>query len=302
MFALWVALTVLCLLEAVVSIYLNLGIVFIYTRSWMKRPKLNPSSLIHLVMGANNFTMRFSRIVDDLCPWLPGMFESGFYKITVVLLGFNLYFSYWLTAWLCAYYCLIITNLSHQLVVSIKRILSAYLPYWLCLTGVWSLAIAVVYFYFTEMDTLVQHDMGNTLYSISTENDNITSIYTFLAASLGSGLPFIRITFFLLVTVVVLLKHAQHMGNTGSNVQVHITTIQTMVLFFIASTLFLICDLNIVINSYNDNDLMTVISWYVIALFPTLEAIIIIHASPKLKKIFPFCAGGILGRLRTCLG
>nr|DBA18876.1 TPA: hypothetical protein GDO54_014771 [Pyxicephalus adspersus] len=286
-----VALTVLCLLEAVVSIYLNLGIVLIYTRSWMKGLKLNPSSLIHLVMAANNFTMRFSRILDDFCLWLPEIFSTKYHSIILFFLAFHLYFNYWLTAWLCAYYCLIITNLSHQLVVSIKRNLSAYLPYLVFLTGVGSLAIAFLYLW-SGMNTSVQRPMNGSQISSFIMGTSVTSSYRVLAAILGSGLPFIGIVIFLLLTVLVLLKHVQKIGHTGSNVQVHITAMKTMVMFFIASTIFLICDL--IHNIKQTTIHVIVIGWYVVASFPTVEAIIIIHASPKLQKIMPrwFCARG----------
>nr|DBA18877.1 TPA: hypothetical protein GDO54_014772 [Pyxicephalus adspersus] len=285
-----VALIIFFLSEAVLSIYLNLGIVFIYMRSWMKGLKLNPSSLIHLVMAANNFTMRFSRILDDFCLWLPEILCSKYHSIILFILEFHLYFNYWLTAWLCAYYCLIITNLSHQLVVSIKKNFPTYLPSLLVLTGVGSLAIAFLVF-LSEPDTLIQHPMKNTQifrYIIG----NNTLLYSVLATSLGSGLPFFGIAFFLLVTVLVLLKHVHNIGHTGSNAQVHITAIQTMVMFFIMSALFLICDL--IYDIKQTKDLVTIISWYVVASLPTVEAIIIIHASPKLQKIMPrwFCARG----------
>ncbi|XP_040211596.1 taste receptor type 2 member 41-like [Rana temporaria] len=280
-----------CLLQGLVVIYLNSYIVFILWRSLTEDGKRNPVNLIQMVMGINKITMRCSWIINDVTFWLPEIFDSPCYDISFVFRAFHIYFSYWLTAWLCIYYSIFITNSGHRLFLWIKRNLLAFLNQVLFLTGVGSLAIALLAYMWRYNVFFLRYNSTN---GTTIEDISLTDLCKTSAIILGSCLPFIGIAISLVVSLSSLLKHVNNLSQTSFNVQVHVVVIKAMVLFLILSLFFFVCYALTLTKVYKNDNPMYFIIQSLMLIIPTLESIIIIKASPKLRKNFPrwFCFRG----------
>ncbi|XP_077305930.1 taste receptor type 2 member 9-like [Lithobates pipiens] len=291
---LWWIWSAFFLLECVVAIYLNSYIVFFNGRSLTEGGKRNPVSLIQIVMGINKLTMRCIWIVNDVAFWLPDIFESSPYNAVAFLIAFNMYFNYWLMAWLCIYYSIFITNFSHPMFLWIKRILLAFLNQVLFLTLVGSLAIALlVYMWRDTVFSLRYNSMNGT----TTEDVSIAYFYKIGAIILGSFLPFTGIAFSLVVSLSSLLKHVNNISQTGFDVQVHVTLIKSIAMLLILSVSYFPIYIINLTAAFKLKDPLQYIIWLMIVLSPTMETMIIIQASPKMRKNFPgwFCARGAGG-------
>ncbi|XP_073490716.1 taste receptor type 2 member 40-like [Aquarana catesbeiana] len=245
-------------------------------------------------MGINKLTMRCIWIVHDVAFWLPDIFESPPYNAVAFLIAFHMYFNYWLLAWLCIYYSIFITNFNHQMFLWIKRNLLAFLNQVLFLAGVGSLAIALlVYMWRCTVLSLVNNSANGT----TIEDVSITYFYKTGAIILGSFLPFTGIAISLVVSLSSLLKHVNNVSQAGIDVQVHVTLIKSIVMFLILSvSYFLIYIINLT-AAFKPKDPLQCIILLLVVLTPTMETMIIIQASPKMRKNFPgwFCARGTGG-------
>ncbi|XP_040211595.1 taste receptor type 2 member 41-like [Rana temporaria] len=279
---LWWIWLAFCLLECVVAIYLNSYIVFFHGRSLTEGGKRNPVSLILIVMGINKMAMKCTWIVNDLKFWLPDIFDS---LSSVVLLSFHIHFSYWLTAWLSIYYSIFITNFSHQMFLWIKRNLLAFLPQVLLLTGVVSLAIALSYMWSHKVPSPIHYSTNGTQnVSSIVEDVSLMSFYLIVSISLGSCLSFTAIAISLVVSLSSLLKHVNNISRSGFNVQVHVTLIKSMAVFLILSVLSFFCYLINFIKMFKAPDPLYVVIQLLMLIIPTMESVVIIIASPKLRK------------------
>ncbi|XP_073490717.1 taste receptor type 2 member 9-like [Aquarana catesbeiana] len=191
--------------------------------------------------------------------------------------------NYWLLAWLSIYYSIFITNFSHRMFLWIKKNLLAFLPQVLFLTGVGSLVIAfLAYMWRYNVFCLIHNSTNGT----TIEDVSLTYLCKSGAIILGSFLPFTGIAISLLISLSSLLKHVNNLSQTGFDVQVHVTLIKSMVMFLILSVLSFSCYMINLTNVNKSNNPLYFIIQSLMLIFPTLESIIIIKASPKLRKNF----------------
>ncbi|XP_040211597.1 taste receptor type 2 member 46-like [Rana temporaria] len=233
--------------------------------------------------------MRCIWIVNDVRFWLPDILNLPFNYISSILIAFHIYFSYWLTAWLCVFYSIFIANFSHQTFLWIKRNLLAFLPQVLFLTGVGSLAISLLaYTWRRKLSSLIPNSTNGTAI------EGVYYMYMIISIILGSCLPFTGIAISLVVSLSSLLKHVNNVSQTGFNVQIHVTLIKAMAMLLIISVSSFFCySINLAITN-KSNDPSYFIIQSLMLIIPTLESIIIIKASPKLRKNFLryFCFRG----------
>ncbi|XP_068103519.1 taste receptor type 2 member 40-like [Hyperolius riggenbachi] len=217
--------------------------------------------------------------------WFSNRSESNPDLRMDVIMVSQMSFKYWLVAWLCAHYCISITSFSYKLFILIKRSLPGSLPYVLFLSGVVSLGSAWVYYLGDKLGSPPQHPL-NLTQSASFSKDEI-SLYNALGSFFGYGLPFTKIVISLLVTVSSLMKHVHNIGHTGSNIQIHISAIKTMVMFLIFFVLCYILQMYLIVKEDHFETVEVMIIWMIFQTFPTAEALIIIWSNPKFRKTFP---------------
>lgn len=273
-----------CFLEGAVAIFLNGFIVFFHGRSLREGGRRNPLSLIHIIMGIDKMAMQCVWTVKDVALWFPEIFDTPVnHKIFYFLITFCLHFSYWLTAWLSVYHSIFIANFSHQKWVWIKRNLLAFLPQVLSLTCVGSLVTSGLYMRNSSFSSNAQYSMNGTQ-SVSAFLPSVSGVYSVII--FGYCLPFTVIVIFLLISVFSLMKHVSNVSQAGMNVQVHATLIKTMVAFVLLGLISFMCYMVHFITKYKSKDPSSVITEFLLMTVPTIETIIIIRASPKLRKHF----------------
>ncbi|XP_073490718.1 taste receptor type 2 member 40-like [Aquarana catesbeiana] len=285
---LWIVVMVFYYVECVLALSLNSCIVLLNGKSLYNGTKKNPSAVIQLIMGLINLTMRGLLFTQFTAMFFPNFRFEGIYHVASFFLPFQMYFSSWLISGLCAYYCIRIVHFTQQVFIWVRRTLSSWLPWGLLLSGVGSIALSVGNIWTVKMTPmyynstlLVTSYMGSIPLSLT---------YTAISIFLGFCLPFIISSVSLLTTAVSLFRHIwkikhQDSGFSPAQVQVHVNAIRTMILLLLLDVIFFISEMVV----YN---LMSVICWIVITVFPTLEATIIIQSSGTLSKV-------ILGRLCT---
>ncbi|XP_068103371.1 taste receptor type 2 member 40-like [Hyperolius riggenbachi] len=266
-------------------------------KSLKLRLNYNPTSVIYFTMGLLNIFMQLVLSTESLIfAFWPALYNMREILLTCIVLGMTLmYSSFWLTGWLCAYYCVTISNFSHRLIVGLKQFLSSFLPHVLLLSVIGSFFMSILMFWMADMEFPTQFPTNNTSESFVSPKILLSPVYRAMVTVLGCGLPFILalgstgVTVFSLITHIIRMKNNVS-GYTRPNLHAHINATRTMVLLFTFSVIFYIIESLFLISVKGMAlSLLIIISYFVIMSFPTAEAIIIIQAIPKLRKI-------ILGR------
>ncbi|XP_040211598.1 taste receptor type 2 member 40-like [Rana temporaria] len=285
---LWIVVMVVYCMECVLALSLNSCIVLVNGKSLYNGTKKNPSSVIQLIMGLINITLRGLLFIQFTAMSFPNFRFEGIYQVASIFLPFQMYFSSWLISWLCAYYCIRIVHFTHQVFIWVRRTLSSWLPWGLVLSGVGSIALGIVNIWAVKMATMYYN--STLLVTSYMEAKPLSLAFTAMSIFLGFCLPFIISSVSLLTTAVSLFRHIWNMkhqdsGFSPAQVQVHVNAIRTMILLLLLDVFFCISEMTVYY-------LMSVICWIVVTVFPTLEAAIIIQSSPTLSKV-------VLGRLCT---
>ncbi|XP_073490709.1 taste receptor type 2 member 4-like [Aquarana catesbeiana] len=290
-------------LEGLLSFYLNFFILVFHLKSLRKGIKLNPSSLIQLIMGAINISLRGIMLGTSIVTLFLIFQVAKLYHAMMVIIPFHLKFSYWLIAWLCAYYCTTITNIKHRLFIWMKRILMSFLPHLLFLSAVVSFILPVQSVWYLNAQI---SDDNSTLSNIFPRFEVFISDFTVIAIScLCSCLPFLVTLGSLMVTMSSLFIHIWKVKKNDSgfappNLQAHVSAVRTMILFLVLSVIVNVAEIVKLmgLSFFNfSNGTVQFLIWLLAATFPLAEAAIIIQSSRKLKKRFlqMFCAGKFMG-------
>ncbi|XP_068103369.1 taste receptor type 2 member 40-like [Hyperolius riggenbachi] len=290
-------LSIITILLAVMGISLNAFIVSFSFESLKIRLAYNSTSVVYFTMGLVNIFMQLILSTASLIlAFWPTLYNVRAILLTMIELSMTaMYSSFWLTGWLCACYCVTISNFSHRFIVGLKQFLSSFLPHVLFLSVMGSFVMSILLFWMADMEFPTQFPTNNTSEFFLSPTVLLSPVYRVMVNLLGCGLPFILALGFTGVTVVSLITHMIRMKNNisgyrGPNLHAHISATRTMVLFFTFSIIFYTIEsLFLAYVKGMASDLLITISFFVIMAFPTAEAIIIIQAIPKLRKI-------ILGR------
>ncbi|XP_068103513.1 taste receptor type 2 member 40-like [Hyperolius riggenbachi] len=277
----------------VVGLSLNILIVFLNLKSLKNDPATNATTLIYLAMGVVNVFLQLQFMVQNfLSVFCPLWVFVG--ALALAFIAFNvtcMHCSFWLTGWLCAYYCITIVNSSHRLIVVLKRVISSFLPHILLLTVVGATVLSVPCIWMLEIIREIHLQSNGTLEtSVTTEKLHMNPTYVVIAALLGSCLPFTMAVISTGVTAFALIRHIKAMkhnvsGDNRPNSQTLIDATRTMVLFL--TTSIICCSFELVFftsEKGSSYDSLTLTGWFILSCFPSTEAIIIIQASPKLRK------------------
>ncbi|XP_073491107.1 taste receptor type 2 member 40-like [Aquarana catesbeiana] len=293
--------TTITIVQTGTGITLNTGIVSFSFQNLKKQPTFNPANVIYFSMGLVNAFMQLVLIAQNLivCFW-PQLCFIKEIELTLTFLMFSLiYCSYWHTGWLCAYYCININNFSHQRIIGLKRLLSSFLPQILLLSTIGSVILSFVAIWVVNMAFLVQTSTNSTEdMSVYTANIVMPTGYILTATFLGCILPFVLTLISTGVTALNLIKHIMKMkqnisGHSRPNLQALISATRTMILFLTLSAVFYIAELLLFSTSKRStSDAITVIVWFIMTSFPSVEGAIIIQANPRLRKMIleKFCS------------
>ncbi|XP_068103516.1 taste receptor type 2 member 4-like [Hyperolius riggenbachi] len=277
----------------VVGISLNICIVFFNFKSLKNEPIINPSTLIYFAMGLVNVCMQLLFMLQNFLSFLcPRLFFTRKVTLPVIIFGvIFMFYSFWLTGWLCAYYCITIVNTSHQLIVVLRRILSSFLPHILLLTAVSSIFMSVPCIWMMDMVLQMQPQTNSTLEtSFTGAKLLINPVFLGIGAVLGSCLPNILAAVSTGVTTFTLLRHITKMkhnvsGYNHPNIQTLINATRTMIVFLACSVIFGAFEVMYFFGEKNTSSYsIAYIGWFVVLCFPSTQALIIIHAIPKLRK------------------
>nr|DBA18933.1 TPA: hypothetical protein GDO54_014824 [Pyxicephalus adspersus] len=281
------------------SFFLNTCIILGTWKSLINGVKTNRFDLIHLVMGITNILMQSLLTVDHILFWFLEFYDS-IHLIVVFPLLFFIRFTYWPMAWLCACYCTVITRFNHRIFIFIKKVICNFLPHLLLLSVIWSLGFTLIQF------KCVMYDFSGCMKGAfnATKKSQLGAFYNFsetLIISLDYFFPFFIIVTSLMVTVSSLLTHIWNMNKAGSdfrqNIQLHVNAARTLMLLLLLSIAFYISTITTLTKTYSLENIVVVVSWVMITMFPTAEGAILIQANPKLRNMFLtwLSAGGLLG-------
>ncbi|KAG8536927.1 hypothetical protein GDO81_025422 [Engystomops pustulosus] len=280
----------LSLVELVVAITLNAGIIIIHMKGLRCGSKLPPVDIIHVAMGLVNISLATFLLGHFLGMSLSTFYPQISFHVTIIPLPFLMYFTFWLTAWLCAYYCTGINTSSHRLISWMKTCLRTSMPHLLVFSGLGSLAISLPAFWILHFKLQGQYSENGTFLGTSVGIGSQSIVYSFVGNLLGCFLPFIVILVSLITSVSSLVRHVWKIKQSDQEskrpkLRSHINALRTMVLLLILSGMFYTAETMLFnISSMEDNRIVA--SWSLIIIFPTAEAIIMIQASRNLRKIF----------------
>ncbi|XP_077306003.1 taste receptor type 2 member 40-like [Lithobates pipiens] len=296
---LYIVSILLIMIESSPGIALNLYIVLVNLKGMKSRQKMKPCDLINLTKGLVDIFVQLFLIMQVILvlPWFQKSVEKHVLLISYVSLRTFGILSYLLTAFLCAYYCSAISNLQFFIFVWVKRAITTFLPKLLLLSAMGSFLINIPSIWVTSV-TPHEQSMGN-----STNNSMIIRgtmfvdrFYKITVDILGIYLPFILTLLSLMVTIFILVRHMWNNKDTNTNFNCHkiqalVNATRTMLLFLVFHVLFYLCGHYAMLSVYDSIDPVSKISWFFVLLRPTVEALIIIQASSKLRERFQvvFC-------------
>ncbi|XP_040211605.1 taste receptor type 2 member 9-like [Rana temporaria] len=290
------SLTVETLVAVVNVLQLGMGLalnscIFVFSFQNLKNGlSVHPTNLIYSIKGLVNIFLQLVLTAETVLNILwPHLFFIREVHLTLVFLMLSpIYYNYWLTGWLCAHFCVNISSFTHKLLVGFKRLLSSFLPRVLLLS-------AIVSFVMSVLNIWEVHKVSQECPSSNTTRDAVVFLMPaacrLMATFLGCCLPFLLALVSIGCTTSSLIRHIMKMkqkfsGNSCPNLQVLINTTKTMIWFLALSIISYIIGLVLISRSTNiSSDMMMMIGCFSIMPFPLIEAAVIIHAIPKLRKM-----------------
>ncbi|XP_073416796.1 taste receptor type 2 member 40-like [Dendrobates tinctorius] len=288
----WIFMIIFVTLETVLAYILSLFILVAGVNSLRTGQKLNPSDVIHLVIGVVNVVFQclltLQGLLSKLYFYLLCIRE--FYgPITVGTLTLT-YFTFWLTAWLCIYYCITISTFKQPFFAWTKRNISMYLPHLLLLSATGCFLTSLPSIWMATVQVSPQSSVNSSLDSKSINcTVHVQPLYIQSVSFVGCYAPFLLILASIIVTNSSLMRHLWKMrqkesGLSQTKVQAHVNAIRTMWLFLTISIIFCISEILLFSLNPNPEDYRIVVSWLVFKSFPAAESLVIIFSNPKLRR------------------
>ncbi|KAM4023621.1 taste receptor type 2 member 140-like [Anomaloglossus baeobatrachus] len=288
----WTLVLIVLFLDTGLSLSLNVCIVISASRSIKNGVKVSPPDVIHLVMGLVGLVLQCCLTVQS---YLFVLYTSILFmkKIYVPMTLLNLaliYFMSWLHAWLSAYYCTSIANFTHQLFLWSKRTIPSSLWLLLLLSAVESLVIGVssIWSLIVETEDSSSDNCTDEVFFVK-GTFYFSLLHVQIATVLGSFLPFVLTLLSILLTFSSLIRHMRRMKKSycGITQQAHIKAIRSISLLLSLSAVFCIAQLMLFSGKASSSpDVLVTISWFLITVFPTANAIITIQVSSNIQKTF----------------
>ncbi|KAM5152726.1 taste receptor type 2 member 4-like [Mantella aurantiaca] len=280
----------LAVLESLPSFYLNVYIMVFHVKILRVGVKLNPPSLIQLVMGVTNISMRGILLINSIALLFPGYPVMRLYHYTMVIIPCHLNFSYWLIAWLCVYYCTTIANIRHQIFIWVKRSLVSFLPLLLFLSMVVSFTLTVQSVWYLHIQISVDNSTHDNI--IPKFIFSVSDLNILLLSCLCSCLPFLMTLTSLMVTMSSLVRHIWKVKRNDSgfappNLQAHVSAVRTMVSLLVLSIIINAAEIFKLVAMSLFGKFLQLTIWLMVSIFVLSEAAIIIQSSRKLKETFP---------------
>lgn len=287
------------LLGTGISVTLNTGIIIAAAKSLKNGRKVSPPDALHLVMGLVNLLLQGGMTVQGLLfvLYVSAMFIKEVYFPITALVFTLIYFSSWLNVWLSSYYCTSISNFPHQPFLWFRKTMSTSLWPLLLLSAAGSFAIGVSSIWALNAD-IETNSLDNRTGGSSFVKGTFyfSPFYVNIATILGCFVPFSLTFLSILLTFCSLTRHVKKLKKnySGFTRQAHNNAIRRMCRMFTLSAVFCISQLMFFPSRPGSSpDALVTISWSLILVYPTADAIVIIQASSKIQKIFgeTFCSG-----------
>ncbi|KAM4632107.1 taste receptor type 2 member 4-like [Discoglossus pictus] len=267
---------------------LNVFIMAVSFRAWVKGGQQSSANLLLLVLGPFNITTLILQCFGNIIQCFVDVFSS-----------FNIYFifavccstflsSSWITAWLSTFYCIKIVTFQHRLITYLKLRFSILLPWLLSGSIILSfslmtllLVITILHVPFINLD----NNTNDSSYGQLSGYRNIRPfIYGWVAASC---VPLLLSVISLGLTITSLILHVLRLHRGSSNisfsqVKAHVHAAITMTLLLILQIIyFLVLTSDTLFLSCN-------IAWFwfcniIYCYFGTVQALILILGNKKLS-------------------
>nr|DBA18936.1 TPA: hypothetical protein GDO54_014827 [Pyxicephalus adspersus] len=289
-FAFWMILLVIGVLESITGILLNTAIVAVQINVVKNKLRSNPSHPLTITMGLVNTLLLCMSIIWVMLymTWSPISKAIEVINFFVVAASWFMFFSYWLTAWLCVYYFVSVTNFHQQIVVCLKRTFTSALPYLLLISGMGSFALSFTSLW--DARVKLENKDNITLHATAIIPYGFSKLFIILATLFGCWIPFALTSISIGLTLSSILRHVWRLKQNNFNcsapqLKAHLNAIRTMVLLFLLCTSSYIMALFAFEVEFSSDDIYLLNCLFIMS-YPTVEAVILIQASSKLKKMF----------------
>ncbi|KAM4024055.1 taste receptor type 2 member 2-like [Anomaloglossus baeobatrachus] len=298
---LWLSFTLFAFLENLVGIILNTFIVVVNINILRIGNELNPSALLHLLMGVINIFVMTVIIIQGLAflVFSQFFFIKGVQEFFLTLITVLMYFQYWLIAWLCLFYFSSTTTFSHKFIVWLKRHIPRLLPYLPLVSAALSFAVSILFI--PEGITQPQPSVNVTLDS-GFPDYTLNTVYMMLFTFLCCWPPFIISLVSAGFTASSLITHIRNMkrgvlGFTRPQLKIYINALRTMTLLILLSVSYYLMVIWCLAIPYRLDDLHLLNGFFGVS-FPTIEAAIIIQSNSKLRKTLRSWSSSTCRRIR----
>uniref|UniRef100_A0A8C5QEV1 Taste receptor type 2 n=1 Tax=Leptobrachium leishanense TaxID=445787 RepID=A0A8C5QEV1_9ANUR len=278
---------VVVILESLSGVTLNSCILAIYIKEWRHGTRLKAFHQVHMSMALVNIVLQCTVIVVLFVVWSPRYYFKEVLILLVLSFSF-IHLGFWLMTCLCVYYVVSISNSGHRVWSWLKSNISIIVPKFILVSAVGSFALNVPNFWTFHFQTQNTDSSVNITLSSTNMGDTVhmDPVYQLISSFLGSFLPIGLSTLCLGHALTSLLMHMWRIKHTSStlsrpNLQSHIRAVRSMALILILCLIFLLAQVSSFISTPTIDNNLYITSCFLMVLFPTLQALVIIQATLK---------------------
>ncbi|XP_069841127.1 taste receptor type 2 member 9-like [Dendropsophus ebraccatus] len=268
---------------------LNSWIGIIYLQDWRRHRSAGICDQITFIMSSINVVLQFTLTMDGMFQVfrLYSKLSKDYYICVSIFMFFLCDISSWHTTWLAISYFLRLVSVSHPFFLRLRSCFpSSALP--LLLASVLGSFLINLPFFFTTHVALLDFPTNESYTSMYTQKYHPSSILLHVVFS--CCLPIIFTLPCIGLSVKSLLGHVWKMRQSSSQysfspqLQALVQAAGTMILRVVTELTFNLIMTAIISMSYEMPLTIVAILWFLVMIFPTVQSIILIMGSPRLRS------------------
>ncbi|KAM4608095.1 taste receptor type 2 member 41-like [Discoglossus pictus] len=265
---------------------LNVFIIAVSFRAWVKGGQQSSADLILLALGSFNITTLSLQCFGNIIQFFVDVFSSySFYFIYAVFCSTFLSSS-WIIAWLCTFYCIKIVTFQHRLITYLKLRFSILLPWLLSGSIILSFSLMTLLLVITILYVPSDNLDNNTNNSSHGQLSGYRNIRLFIyGLDAAACVPLLLTVISLGLTITSLILHVLRLRRGSSNIsfaqlKAHVHAAITMTLLLILEIIYFLVLMS------NSLCLSSTVAWnwvsYAIYCYSfTLQALILIFRNRR---------------------
>ncbi|XP_062370108.1 taste receptor type 2 member 40-like [Cinclus cinclus] len=281
-------------IEVVIGFVGNGFITTINIINWIKNKKISSADMILIFLSTSRFILQVTVLMHIHSFYFADVFKlASVYKDFGAVWMFVNHSSLWFSTWLYVLYCVKIINITHWLLLQIKRRIAGMVP-WLLLGSLVISSMTSLPLPWIAPRTYLCSSTGNCRENSTAHITDWDSSYLYLLLLyfVGCFFPLVLSIVTSVLLITSLWKHRKTMqcyADTfrDSMIDVHLTAIKSIVSFLILYISSFVAQILLILSTSQSKDVVKVaVSLVVAGAYPSMHSVILIIVNSKLKLAF----------------